>query len=262
MMQKTILWMSALAFLPACGTDATEELEAPSLPPEDSMVLPKMPDPDSPGALVMGTELDRNVRFARTTVGLVTFTLRAGLLTPQIFFADALRGTPHRDGDDWVWNKSYPLLGYDSELRGNLSDGVLTVAMIVNGTLPRTEHVEDFVWFSGEHEAGSGTWHLFKPEGDVQIDIDWERNSATDKTVTFTNVTPSVDATGDSVTYDLDGTAATFTIHDAKDSTEAVAEFTVTWDTATGEGRFDHTTGTTCCWDDIDADLVNVEPCP
>jgi hypothetical protein len=154
------------------------------------------------------------------------------------------------------------LLGYEGELRGSRPAETLSLAMQVSGLRAGTDQIQDFVWFSGEHQAKQGAWELFHPDktGPV-LQIDWARTSATDKDLTFTNVEAGVDGNGDELAYSLKGVIASMSIHDEKDGAGTPADFDVVWNLDTGAGKMTRVTGAEACWDTLANGQVDI-PCP
>src|SRR5262249_22768134 len=143
---------------------------------------------------------------------------------------------PKKEGDTWIWDKTFPLAGWAAELRGHL-DSKLELEMRVTGLRGDSTAIKDFLWFTGSHEATHGLWTIYDPKqtGPV-VTIDWSRASSTDKNLTFTNVTVGQEGSGDTLTYSLKGSIAQMAIHDARDAQGNSADFTVTWDEITGAG--------------------------
>ncbi|MCB9654067.1 MAG: hypothetical protein H6729_08070 [Deltaproteobacteria bacterium] len=233
--------------------------EPPDLPPEDTMVLPEFQS--NTNGLSGSAANTTNVSLAAVSVGTVTVALHAVLALPRAFLAGVLTAKADRDGDDWVWAKTFPLAGVEGELRGNLDGGTLNLEMYVDG-LRNQEQLNHFLWFTGAHQQGSGNWTLYAPEVDSGpvLTIDWTRASDTDKTLTFTNVTADVDEQGDVIEYELKGSAASFLIHDAKNSQGTSKEFEVNWDVVDGSGRL-RFEDETLCWDTVENGQVDIA-CP
>jgi hypothetical protein len=93
------------------------------------------------------------------------------------------------------------------------------------------------------------------------VNIHWSRRSATDKDVTFTNVTSGRPESGDVLAYTLRGHLATMTIDDARDASGQPAHFDVVWSTTTGEGKMTLKTGVAYCWDTLANGQVDIA-CP
>lgn len=250
----TKLWTAALAGIVSVAMIGCSQ--PPELPPEDSMELP---------AFLEGAESNNpsattdNVSAAALAVGGVTVVLNLYLAAPRAMFIGTLQADPYQDGNEWVWERTYPLLGVSGQLRGSVDES-LNVSMIVNGEREGID-LDNFVWYTGVHNARDGQWLLYAPEyqsGPV-ISVDWDRQSAVDKTVVFTNVTSGEAGSGDSLTYDLLDTTATFQIYDADDGTGAPATFTVQWDVVDGSGIMTYD-GVDYCWDTLENGQVDI-PC-
>ena len=241
--------------LGACG-------DAPELPPADSMELPTFFEGTNNG-LTLSSEQTTHIALAKFAVGAITLAVNVVLLGPRLIFAGTLGATPKRESGQWVWRKTFPVLGYETALHGSLDDA-LELEMRVTGTRDNTSRLQDFVWFDGTHQRTEGVWRMYDPAvetyGESLLRIDWERQSATDKRLVFTNVTTDRDGSGDALTYRLDGTAASMTILDAKNKDGVPADFSAEWSTEDGSGRMT-ANGETYCWDTVANGQVNVD-CP
>lgn len=238
--------------LVACGAD-----DPPELPPEDTMALPTF-DGSDPNAQSQNTG---NVALAALSVGAVTFGVQAVLLVPRAFLAGVLTAEAEADGDDWVWSQDFPLLGVNGSLRATGEEGSLDLSMTVDGLREGIE-LEQFEWFTGSHRLTEGNWTLYDPavaSGPV-LSIDWERTSATEKSLVFTNVTSGVPEAGDTITYEQSGTSATMTVVDQVDGQGGTTTLSVAWDLEDGSGRFT-VDANTLCWDTLEDGQVDI-PCP
>lgn len=230
-------------------------LGPPALPPDDTMLLPNFFGNDENALTTV------NFGLAKSSVGLVTVALHLALFWPRAFFAGNLQQDPVRDGDDWVWARTYPLWGFETELRVTDTGDQVQVRYLVTGT-HNGQQLEGYEWFSGKFTEGNGQWVLNDPAQDGPVlTIDWERVSDTDKTLTFTNVTEGADGLGDTVIYDLDGTTASMSLHDARDDQGQPADFRVEWDTEEGSGRIDAADGQSYCWDSFAGGQGDID-CP
>ena len=237
--------------LVACGSE-----DPPELPPEDTMILPSF---DNTTAMAQTQGSTANVSTAAFAVGVVTIAVQAITIVPRAFLAGVLTAEGEADGDEWVWSKDFPLLGLNGTLRASGEEGALNLSMVVNGLREGIE-LDQFEWFTGEHRLTEGNWTLYDPELNAAVlTIDWERDSATEKTLVFTNVTAGDDGEGDTVTYTQSGTTATMTVVDQVDADMGTSTVTVEWDLEDGSGSFTENANTVC-WDNFDNGQVDI-PC-
>ena len=240
--------------LSACAKDDLPTEVASALPPQDSVELPAFFDGNS-GAVTATP----NLAAAKTSVGLVTLAINLALIIPKATFWATVTSGASKDGDGWRWVRTFPLLGWESDLYGTFANGTIDLSMKMTGLNANNNTVVDFEWFTGSHQAGSGNWTFFdhnKPtEGDV-LTIDWQRASDTDKTLTFTNVDSTSNGFNDSIVYNLDGTTASMTINDTD-----VGTFSVEWDTVEGSGKLTRVTSEELCWDTLANGQVDIA-CP
>jgi hypothetical protein len=92
------------------------------------------------------------------------------------------------------------------------------------------------------------------------LNIDWARKSASNKSVSFTNVTQGQPGSGDKLGYALAGNVASMTIHDARNDQGLAVDFTVSWDTVEGEGKIVRG-AESLCWDTLAKGQVDIA-CP
>jgi len=238
----------------ACAKDDLPSEVANALPPQDSVEFPAFFDGSS-GAVTATP----NLNLAKGAVGLVTLAINAALIIPKATFWATVTSGASQDGDGWRWIRTFPLLGWESDLYGTFADGTIDLSMKMTGLNANNNTVVDFEWFTGTHQLGSGNWTFFDhnnpSEGDV-LTIDWQRTSDTDKTLTFTNVNSTSNGFNDSIVYALDGTTASMTINDTDEGTSSVQ-----WDTADGSGKLTTKTSEQLCWDTLDNGQANID-CP
>jgi hypothetical protein len=253
-MRKLVTVVVAVAFVAACG-------QAPDLPPQDSMELPDFQNAASTALVSADQGTTANVTQAAASVGLVSVALFFALLPARVLFAGVVSERAKRDGDHWVWSHTFPLAGWEGEMRGRLED-TLTLEMKVTGIRDNTNHIQDFTWYTGDHGTNDGQWVLFHPDktGPI-IEIDWARASATDKDLAFTNVDAGADQEGDSLAYALKGDLASMVIHDELDDAGGTSEFTVEWNVVSGAGKITRVSGDTACWETIANGQVDMA-CP
>jgi hypothetical protein len=202
----------------------------------------------------------RNVETAALAVGLVSLGVHAALFWPRAFFWGALSAQAERDGDAWVWSKTFPLAGWQATLRAEHKER-LDLEMRVTGLRGEQTAFQNFLWYTGSHDLDDGQWVVFAKEvtGPV-LNIDWARRSATDKTISFTNVTQGQPGSGDKLGYALLGNIASMTVHDARNDQGVPADFSVSWDTVEGEGKIVRG-AESLCWDTLAKGQVDI-PCP
>jgi hypothetical protein len=214
-------------------------------------------------ALTQSGGAQTNVGVAKLAVGGVTLAINLVLLLPRAMFVGTLTVEPEPQSEGWVWSKTFPVLGVQTDLIGT-RDESLDLEMHVTGTHANTSRFQDFVWFDGAHRQTAGMWQFYDAEpdtlGEPLLRIDWERVSATDKQLVFTNVTSGREGSGDTITYRLDGTTASMSIHDARNQDGVEVDFAVQWSTEDGAGRMT-ANGEAFCWDSLGNGQVNV-PCP
>jgi hypothetical protein len=201
-----------------------------------------------------------NVEAAALSVGLVSLGVNAALFWPRAFFWGTLSAQAERDGAAWVWHKTFPLAGWSATLRAEHKER-LDLEMRVTGLRGEQTAFKDFLWYTGSHDLDDGRWVVFSKEvaGPV-LNIDWARRSATDKSVSFTNVTQGTPGSGDKLAYALAGNVASMTIHDERNDQGVPAEFTVSWDVVEGEGKMVRG-GESLCWDTLANGQVDIA-CP
>lgn len=202
-----------------------------------------------------------NVDRAAAAVGLVTLGVNLALLTPRLVFWGVLTADPEHDGKVWTWDKTFALEGWKAQLRGEVKQKLELEMRVTALRGEQVGKIDNFLWYTGSHAAQSGQWVIYAPEktGPV-IDIDWARAGATDKDLTFTNVTTGEDASGDILKYALKGRLASMTIHDAKNDKGAPADFSVVWHVDNGSGKMT-AAGMGYCWDTIQQGQIDIT-CP
>lgn len=267
-LRPTALFLLATT-LAACPRREDDD-EAPALPAADTMTFFELKEgarsTESTGssgqALTVQAAGDTsNVKLAIAAVGLVTTGVNLALLWPRTFIAGVVSTQPTRDGDAWVWKRTFPLLGWDANLRGTVAGGRLATEMRVTGLKPDNSNHQNFLWYTGDHGTRDGKWTVFAfgQPGPV-LTIDWARQAADDKQLTFTNVTTGQDGSGDRLGYAIKGKIASMAIHDARDASGAPADSSVAWNVESGSGKITAPTAT-LCWDTLASGQVNI-PCP
>src|SRR5688572_31422207 len=229
--------------------------DAPALPAADTMTFFELKEgarsTESSGqALTLQATGDTsNVKLAIAAVGLVSAGVNLALLWPRTFIAGVISTQPTRDGDAWVWKRTFPLLGWDANLRGTVATGRLATEMRVTGLKPDNSNHQHFLWYTGDHGTKDGKWTVFAfaQPGPV-LTIDWARQAADDKQLTFTNVTTGQDGSGDRLGYTIKGKVASMAIHDARDANGQPADSSVSWNIETGSGKIT-APAATLCWD-------------
>jgi hypothetical protein len=259
-----LLFSTALAACPR-----PEDDDAPALPPADTMTFFELKEgakstETSGQALTVTAAGDTNtgnVKLAIAAVGLVTAGVNLALLWPRTFIAGVISTRPTQDGDAWVWKRTFPLLGWDANLRGSVATGRLATEMRVTGLKPDNSGYQNFLWYTGDHGAKEGKWTVFaQGQTGAVLTIDWARQAADDKELVFTNVTTGQDGSGDRLIYSLKGKIATMGIHDAMDASGQPADSSVVWSVENGSGKIT-APAATLCWDTLANGQANI-PCP
>jgi len=245
-----------------------EDDDEPALPPSDTMTFfelkegAKSAETTGQALTVTAAAADTsNVKLAIAAVGLVTAEVNLALLWPRTFIAGVVSTRPTRDGDAWVWKRTFPLLGWDANLRGSIATGRLATEMRVTGLKPDNSGYQNFLWYTGDHGAKEGKWTVFaQGQTGAVLTIDWARQAVNDKELVFTNVTTGQDGSGDRLVYSIKGKIATMGIHDARDATGQPADSSVVWSVENGSGKITAPSAT-LCWDTLANGQGNI-PCP
>jgi hypothetical protein len=252
--------------LSACPRREDDE-DAPALPAADTMTFFELKEgaksaETSGQALTLAAPGDTsNVKLAIAALGVVTTGVNLALLWPRTFIAGVISTQPTRDGDAWVWKRTFPLLGWDANLRGSVASGRLATEMRVTGLKPDNSSFQSFLWYTGDHGTKDGKWTVFaQGQTGAVLSIDWARQAADDKQLTFTNVTTGQDGSGDRLGYSIKGKIATMAIHDARDANGQPADSSVVWSIENGSGKLT-APAATLCWDTLANGQVNL-PCP
>jgi hypothetical protein len=250
----------AAAMTAACGGP-------PELPPADTMEFELFKQDPAAGGLTSADQTT-NVGVASAAVWLVSTTVWAALVVPRATFAGTIATKADRDGDDWVWTKTFPLIAWESELRARTDGDSVVAEMYISDLRAGRTGVEDFLWYEGEHQPGSGQWLFYDPDvsGGAVLQIDWQRDAIDDKDLIFTNTNPDAEGTkkGDALAYGLHETTASMAVHDeheGNDDSGGSVDFSVEWDVATGAGKYTDRDGVEHCWDTLANGQVDIS-CP
>lgn len=240
----------------------------PDLPPADTMEFSLFKQDPSASGLTSSYQATTNVGIASGAVWLVSTTVWLALVVPRATFAGTIATRATHDGDEWVWTKTFPLIAWEAELRAHTDGEAVVAEMYITDLLPGRTGVEDFLWYSGEHQQGSGQWLFYDPEvdGGAVLQIDWTRSAADDKDLVFSNTNPNAAATkeGDLLSFGLHGTTASMAVHDAhaaSDDSGGAIDFAVEWDTVTGNGKYTDNDGNEHCWDTLSNGQADIA-CP
>jgi hypothetical protein len=265
-LRRSVALLLVTTALSACPRPE-DDGDAPALPPADTMTFFELKEgarsTESSGqALTLAAPGDTsNVKLAVAAVGLVTAGVNLALLWPRTFIAGVISTRPTQVGDAWVWKRTFPLLGWDASLTGSVASGRLATEMRVTGLEPDNNSYQNFLWYTGDHGAKEGKWTVFaQGQPGAVLTIDWARQAADDKQLTFTNVTTGQDGSGDRLGYGIKGKIASMAIHDAKDAGGMVADSSVVWSIEDGSGKITAPTAT-LCWDTLASGQGNI-PCP
>lgn len=255
---KASIPVIGVVLLTSCGG------QAPALPPEDSMALdlPSFLSNDTSGALTARSVTATHVAVAAASVVGVTVAVNLALVVPRAAFAGTVVVQPEENNGLWTWNKLFPLLGLETTLEAEAQDGdAVEVRMYVDGTGANTQQFDHFLWFDGTHRPTAGTWRFYDNSTQAPVvKVAWALSSATDRTLSFSNVTNGLPASGDSIVYALAGTDASMEIHDARDNNGDSVDFAVHWDTETGAGSLSRN-AESLCWDTAMNQHADI-PCP
>jgi hypothetical protein len=252
----------------ACPRREDDDDEAPALPPADTMTFFELKEgarstETSGQALTLQQAAGdtSNVKLAIGAVGLVTTGVNLALLWPRTFIAGVISTRPTHDGEAWVWKRTFPLLGWDANLRGKVDGGRLATEMRVTGLKPDNSNHQNFLWYTGDHGTRDGKWTVFAfGQPSPVLTIDWARAAADDKQLTFTNVTTGQDGSGDRLGYSIKTKIATMAIHDARDASGQPADSSVVWHVENGSGKIT-APAAMLCWETLAKGQVNM-PCP
>ncbi|MBI5508967.1 MAG: hypothetical protein HY903_09455 [Deltaproteobacteria bacterium] len=260
-----VLTCYGLTIVAGCGK------EAPALPPNDSMDFTNFEKGKPNGALAAADQAvsTANVELAAASVGFVALAVNLYLAMPRLIFWGVVSEKPTKDGDTWRWQHAFPLMGVDATLSGTRGAS-LELQMRVTGSRDMS-YVQDFLWYTGSHQANNGRWELYDPGTPTEpgpaepvLGIDWAKDSDTQKSLVFTNIRPQSLKNGDTLTFERDGTIASMSIHDAlsgQNDDGAATDFTVAWNLDNGAGRLTRITGEDLCWDTMTAGQADI-PCP
>ena len=234
---------------------------APDLPTADTMsfsAFSRGPQPNNTGG---GATM--NADGATAAVGLVSVAVQAVLLTPRLIWLATVSETPSHANGTWTWKKTMPFIGLETVLTATTEGDTVKTEMHVTG-LRGDEQLENFLWYSGSHSAGSGNWTFFSPEhgGSQALTVEWTRDDETHKRLVFTNVLEGNDGHNDTVTYSHQGDLMSMDVHDQHNSDGNSAEFSVVWNAASGAGRIDRVNGESACWDTIANGQFDMDTCP
>jgi hypothetical protein len=194
----------------------------------------------------------------------VSLILTANLILPAAVTHAATQVDPVFEDDAWHWSTTTTAYGQQTislDLSATPSSPGHDWSMIVSfahGAIPIT----DFELFSAhtENNGTEGSWQLFYPDGDESVnvlDAEFNKDSETDKQLTFAIPDDAAQNAGDSVTYTEDGDLRTFRWIQV----DAELQTYVEWDHVTQEGSItatNYNSGEKACWD---ADLEDVV-CP
>lgn len=190
----------------------------------------------------------------------VSVVLTTSLFLPAAVTHAATQVDPIFEDGAWRWSTS-------------TSNGQQTVEFNLSATPTSPGHdwsmlvsyadgenqITDFELFTAhtENNGTEGNWQLFLPNGDESLhvlDAEFNKDSETDKQLSFSIPDDAAQNAGDSVTYTEDGDLRTFTWMQV----DAGINTYVEWDNLTGEGSItasNYNSGLKACWD---ADLEDI----
>lgn len=266
-LRRPIAFVLLTTVFAACPRREDDD-EPPALPAADTMTFFElkegMKSTETSGqalTLQQAAGDTSNVKLAIAAVGLVTAGVNLALLWPRTFIAGVISTKPTHDGDAWVWKRTFPLLGWDANLRGSVDSGRLATEMRVTGLRADNNNHQNFLWYTGDHGTKDGKWTVFAfGQPGAVLTIDWARQAADDKQLTFTNVTTGQDGSGDRLGYTIKGKVASMAIHDARNAQGQPADSSVVWHVENGSGKIT-APAATLCWDTLANGQINI-PCP
>lgn len=233
-MRKGVSVLSAVSLgFAACGG-------SPELPPEDTMSV-DLSDFDR-AALVDPSRVD-HWGAAALSVGVINLMVGVGLAPPIAVLKAAQAQDPVRDGDGWKWTFRHGAA--TATLRGREEASGTSWEMRIDGIVG-LERFDDFVWYTGTHEAGRGQW-IFHDQKGSELRLDWTRDDARHRTLSFEFT--AGEHKGETLAYAIDGDDASvdWSFKDANKGR-------VAWSRATKAGsikasKYEGHENEQACWD-------------
>lgn len=198
-----------LLFISSCSKDDpvnSNNEEAPTLPPQSSMMIDFSDFPDTNTAPLPKISLTRNNwAWAALNVSVWNSVLTLTLVIPAAAFVESFNHQPVQQQDgSWLWQYTVTIqdIIYTAKLYGEADNGGVDWRML----LSKDGAYTDFEWYTGYSNlpATEGNWTLNKdPESPIPfLSIDWYRNPE-DETgeIQYTNITPGEPDNGSYISY-------------------------------------------------------------
>jgi len=262
-----IFTLNLALFLVSCGSDnpTSSEDTPPEIPPTGTMTIDLSTFFGNSNAPVADELQGANENFL-TALVVVTFVsafVVVGLSVPVAVTGAALSADPTLEDDGkfhWVYSETVQGSTVTAELTAETQGSEIHWEMFITAQIGAVEY-DNFLWYEGNSnlEGSSGFWQFYdpsQPNSQVQfVRVDYQYNSETDKTLTFTNNRPGDPGENSTITYVVDGNTVTMTVFRAdEDKTTEVS-----WNRTTGEGYIiapDYNNGEQACWDENQQDVT------
>lgn len=194
---------------------------------------------------------------AALRVGGVTTIVGIHLIVPRLVTLAALNADPFVEDGTWFWSNTVRINQADVtfELAGTPEGTSVDWAMRITSTDPVGGEVyDDFVLYTAEtaFDGSEGSWQLYyRIDGERTrvLNADFDADSQTAKTLTFSVPEGDLNAAGDAVVYGVDGDGRLFDW----DQSSAGNVHLIEWDAETQVGSITATNyngGERACWDE------------
>lgn len=259
--------LNLACFLISCGSDnpAGSGDTAPDIPPSGTMTIDLSTFFQSGTVPVTHALYGSNQNFATAfiTVTFVNVFVVLGLSAPVAVTGAALSVDPTLEDDGkfhWVYSQTVQGSTVTAELTAEVVGSQVHWEMTITGQIGSTQY-DNFLWYEGDGNGQGtvGSWQFYdpsQPDNQVQfIKVEYQYNSETDRTLTFTNNHPGDPGEGSTITYVVDGESVSMTVFRA-DLDKTVE---VSWNRTTGEGYIiapDYNNGEKACWDENQEDVT------
>ncbi len=210
--QRSTTACVALAVLAtACGSVTDPGEEAPTLPPDVSMVIDFSSFASGESALsnVSPSSTQVGINWTRAAASIVVWNiaLSVTLVTPVAAFIAAANQTPERQEDgSWMWAYDFSVgaVSHTARLEGRFVPQGVQWQMF----LTKDGEYSNFLWYSGTSGllATEGQWNInLHPSNPTPfLQIDWTRDFTTNiGEIRYTNVVPAAAENGGYINYGL-----------------------------------------------------------